>query len=61
MILRHISETLDKEAKDSEGDHKSEMLRVFQRRITFNILLRRVQRRWRAKLKKRKDDQKDND
>ena len=34
------------------------MLKIFQRRITFNILLRRVQRRWRAKLKKMKEDEK---
>ena len=58
MILRHISESLDNEAKEDEGDHPSEMLKIFQRRITFNILLRRVQRRWRAKLKKMKEDEK---
>lgn len=56
MILRHISETIDNEAKEDEDvDKSSVMLKQLQKSISFNILLRRVQRRWRSKLRQMKE------
>jgi hypothetical protein len=48
LLLRRISATLAEQDKDTK-DGPTKMLHTLQKSISFNILIRRVQRRWRAR------------